>query len=399
MTWGLTPDGFVAKTLEEIEAGMVERQRANIDPGIDTSEFGLVGQLNGIMASDLAELWELAEAVYGASDPHKATGVSQDALYSLTSSEREPPTASRVLATVVLEAGANIPAGEAIASVAGNRAARFANAVPLVNTWDITRPVDGQLFVALATGPVAANAGTLTQRDTLPTGWVSITNPADAELGRDLESDAAYRIRREIELAAQGGGTVAGIRADLLQLETVTAARVLDNPTDDVSPEGLPPHSFEAVVQSVLGATDEDAIAQSIWGNKPAGIEPHGSIGGTATDPDGVPHEVRFSRPVVRPIDLYVEVMVDGDVYLGDDALRDALANATGTLGSPAYLEVGTDVYAAPFVLVAMAQPGVINAYASLASGTYLGTIAIGPRELAEVDTTRIHVLAIEAAP
>src|SRR4051812_38792691 len=133
MAWGLTPDGFVAKTLEEIEAGMVQKQRDNIDASIDTSQYGLVGQLNGIVASEIAAVWELGEAVNDSQDPDKAAGVSQNGLYALTGTTREDAESSLVVCDSTLQPGTTIPAGDAIASVVGNPSARFANAVPLVN--------------------------------------------------------------------------------------------------------------------------------------------------------------------------------------------------------------------------------------------------------------------------
>ena len=111
MPWGLTPEGFVAKTLEEIEAGMQQKQRDNIDPAIDTSQFGLIGQLNGIMASEIAAVWELAEAVNDSQDPDKAQGTQQDGLYALTGTTRDDAQASLVVCDNTLQPGTTIPIG------------------------------------------------------------------------------------------------------------------------------------------------------------------------------------------------------------------------------------------------------------------------------------------------
>lgn len=400
MAYGLTEDGFVAKTLEDIEASMVEQQRANIDPAIDTSQFGLVGQLNGIMASELAELWELAEAVNDAMDPDKASGASQDALYSLTNSLRQDATPSHVLCSVGLAAGTAIGARTAIASVAGNPLARFTNELPMVNATGSAVTLLGVPFESLETGPVRANAGTLTQRETLLTGWNSITNPEDAELGSAIESDAAYRQRRAEELAAQGGGTVDGIRADLLQLESVTAATVIENVTEATSVDGLPAKSFEAVVRSVLGADDADLIAASIWSNKPAGIRAYGSVSGTTTDSEGFVRVVEFSRPTERAAYVALRITKVTADYVGDAALKEAIVASAETPGSTGYLDVGEDVYAGQYVTVAMQQPGVINAEArvSLTTSDYaLGTpsVVIAQRDIATLDTSRISIVPI----
>jgi uncharacterized phage protein gp47/JayE len=397
--YGLTDAGFVAKTLQDIEASFVAQQRANIDPAIDTSQFGLIGQLNGIVASDLAELWELGEALYDAMDPDQVSGDAQDQLYSLTNSLREPATSSRVVCTVVLAPGTTIAALTAVASVAGNARARFTNTTAMENAGGVEASYEIP-FAALETGPIAANAGTLTQRDTLITGWVSVTNALDAELGTDIESDAAYRARRQDELAAQGGGTVAGIRADLLQLPTVLAVSVLENVTDTVDANGLPGHSFEAVVRSQIGAVDDQAIALSIWSNKPAGIEAYGAIDVVITDTEGVEHTIGFSRPTAVPVYVALRLTVIGSEYLGDDAMKEAIAASAETPGSPGYLDVGDPVYAGRFVTVAMQQPGVLNAESrvSLTSSDYATgepSVAVSLREIGTLDSTRISVVPI----
>lgn len=397
MAWGLTPDGFVAKTLEEVEAGFVQQQRDNIDPGIDTSQFGLIGQLNGIMASEIASLWELAEAVNDSQDPNKAGGASQDALYSLTGTPREDAQPSLVMCSVTLQPGTAIAVGEAIASVVGNPSSRFANAQPMVNATGSAATVS-VLFEATEPGPTVANANTLTNRETLITGWDSVTNPEDAQLGSNIESDAEYRQRREDELFAQGGGTVDGIRGDLLLLETVIAVNVIEN-TDIIPAGGLPPKSFMAIVRSDPGADDEQAIADCIWGNKPAGIQAFGATLVEVVDSEGEPHTIGFSRPAETAVYVALRLTTDAS-YIGHDALKTILIASAETPNTPGYLDVGVDVYAGRFVTVAMAQRGVLNAEArvSFSSADYdtgVPELAIAPTETAVLDTGRISCVDI----
>lgn len=397
--WGLTPDGFVAKTLEEIEASMVAKQRDNIDPNIDTSQYGLIGQLNGIVASEIAAVWELAEAVNDGQDPNKAQGASQDGLYALTGTSRDDAKPSIVVCECTLQGGTVIGVGEAIASVAGDPSARFANAAPMVAEMTDGYVVVLAQFRALEPGPVRANAGTLTVRETLPSGWAAVTNPADAQLGSAIESDAEFRARREDELFAQGGGTVDGIRADLLKLPTVIAANVIENTDTVASPDGLPPKSFCAIVHSDPGADDEQAIADSIWANKPAGIQPFGDVLVPVVDSEGATHMVGFKRPAETPV--YVALrLTTGAGYVGDDAVRAAIIASAETPNTPGYLDVGVDVYAGRFVTVALELRGVLNAEArvSATSGNYdLGvpSLVVASSETAVLDSSRITIVPI----
>ena len=399
MAWGLTSDGFVAKTLEEIEAGMVQKQRDNIDPTIDTSQFGLIGQLNGIMASEIAAVWELAEAVNDAQDPDKARGASQDALYSLTGSVRDGAKPSLVVCECTLQPGTTIATGEAIASVVGNPSARFANAVPLVNATASVAVVSAQ-FEALEPGPILANADTLTVRETLITGWDAVTNPDDAQPGSGVESDAEFRARREDELFAQGGGTVDGIRAELLKLDSVVACNVFENTSDVMSPEGLPPKSFCAVVHSDPGADDAQAIADTIWANKPAGVEAFGDDPPIlVVDSEGATHEIRFKRP--DETGIYVALrLTTGAGYIGDDAVKAAIIASAETPNTEGYLDVGVDVYAGRFVTVAMGLRGVLNAEARVSanSADYDAgepSIVISSFETATLAASRISIVPI----
>jgi hypothetical protein len=396
-TYGLTSDGFVAKTLDDIEASIVARQRADIDPNLDTSQYEVIGQLNGIVADDLAQLWEVAEALHDAMDPDKATGESQDTLYSLTNTLREGAKKSSVVATVTLAPGANISAGAAQASVNGNPAAKFINTVAMVNGGG--SPASFQVvYEAVNAGPVAANAGTLTNIDTPAVGWSAITNALDAELGANIEDDAIYRLRRVDELAAQGGGTVPGLRADLLNMATVRAATVLENFSNDIV-NGLPPKSFEAVVRSVVGASDDAAIGQIIWDNKPLGIEPFGLVLVNVTDEEGYVRPVKFSRPYEMPVYIALRLLTSS-AYGGDAATKAALVSFLEDPGSPNFLEIGADVYAGRIVAALMLLPGVLNADARVSLAAIVSfdlassTVVIGQREIAALDTSRISISA-----
>jgi uncharacterized phage protein gp47/JayE len=393
---GLTTDGFVQKSLQDILDSMVAKQRATIDAGIDTSAYSLIGQLNGIVASEVAELWELGQELYDGLDPDAAVGQQQDSLYSLTGTLRRAATYSTVIATVTLDAGADIAPGDAVASVLGHPTARFANRDRMTNPGPTSGPFSA-VFVATATGPVAANAHQLTVRETSPTGWSSIDNPTDAELGSDVELDSSFRLRRVRELAAQGGGTQPGIRADLLQLPTVRAAQVIEN-TTDATVDGLPPKSFEAIVRSSpADGSDDAAIANSIWGNKAAGMQAFGTVSVTVTDSQGLPHVIQFSRPTERPVYVALRLKTNAD-YIGDDAAKTALVAAAETPDTVGYLELGADVYAGRLIAAAMTLAGVLNADVRLSFAPITDfdsasvSLDIGEREIATLDTSRITI-------
>jgi len=94
---------------------------------------------------------------------------------------------------------------------------------------DFTTPVE---FLAQEFGPIPAPANTMTEILTSIAGWVSVTNPVDGSLGRDVETDSELRIRRRNSILLVGAGTVESIRARILQqVAGVTSAFVYENKT------------------------------------------------------------------------------------------------------------------------------------------------------------------------
>ena len=234
----------------------------------------------------------------------------------------------------------------------------------------------------------------------------SITNPSAADPGENQESDAALRIRRRAELTAQGTGTQESIQADILRVDDVEFCEVLTNRTP-YQQNGLPPHSFEAVV---FGGLD-NAIAQAIWDGMPSGIEVYGATSGTATDDGGNSQTVEFTRPTELQILVEVDLDVDPDLYGGDSEVVAAISNFTnGSLeieqpdGSllTGELTVGADVirsrlYPAIYTVAGILDITDLRLAISPASPT-AANITVGDREIvavsgsAGIDTADITV-------
>jgi uncharacterized phage protein gp47/JayE len=212
-------------------------------------------------------------------------------------------------------------------------------------------------------------------------------NSADAVPGTNLETDEELRVRRESLLRAQGTGTVEAIKSNLLEVDGVTSVSVFENVTDVTDSNGLPPHSFEAIV---LGGTNLD-IANALWANKPAGIETYGSVSQGITDSMGFSHTMNFSRPVDKRIYMSYTLDKTSDYPLdGDDQVKAAAVAAGALLG------VGDDVIALQFKSLALDITGVtdVTAFTIDTVTPPVGTsnITIGNRELATIDSADITV-------
>lgn len=391
MSGGITAEGFELPTVEELLADIGADQLSTIDPALDISPDQPLGQINAIVAKKLAEAWEALQTAYNAFSRAAAEGYLLDNLGLLTGTIRNPATKSRVLCTLNIDATTTIPQGSVI-NVAGQPTVRFELEEEFTST---TGPTTYKLyFSAIDSGPVAANAGTLTVITTPVAGWNSVTNDTDATLGAVEESDADYRLRQIEELAAPGSCTVDAIRAELLQIDGVLAAYVFENTTMVTDGDGVPPKAYECVIwDGETEDADDDVVGQTIWDNKPSGIETYGSIDVTVEDSTGVERTVYFSRGTQVPVYFIYTLDVDVNTYPvdGDDQVKDiAVAKADDVLG------LGSDVIALVFRAEALKVTGVIDVTdfrlgtAPAPSGT--ANISIASREIATLSTANITV-------
>lgn len=440
-SFGVVDTGFNEKLLSDIKAEIEEQQRNDISPGLNQSSTAVLGQLNGIFAAKVAELWEVLLAVYRSIDPDSATGEALDNLCLLTGIVRLAATKSTVTLTATGTPTTVLPAGR-VASVNGNSSARFdtlaSATITALSAWANTHAyvvgdrvtnasrayqcitagtsagsggptttssniTDGSVhwrYLGQGTGAVnvAAEAealgstiglaATLTVIETPVSGWSNVTNFLDVTVGRNEESDAALRLRRAEALQTTGAGAVDAIRGDVLRVSGVTQAFVFENVTDATDGAGLPPHSFETVV---LGGAAND-LAQAIWDSKPAGIKTYGGTSGTAVDASGANQTINFSRPTSINIYHVINVKINAGTFPsdGDAQIKTAL------LAYGSALTVGDDV-------VASAQiPGIFDNVSGVLDVAVLqgtapapatsATIAIGSRELAIFDSARITI-------
>lgn len=388
-SFGVLTTGFRKKTRQEIIDEVVAALHADINPNLNTESTSILGQFVGILADQISQDWNVLEDVYLSQYPDSAADASLDGVGSITGATRLPATTSTVTIVVTgddataLTIGrqARVPNGgifETTAAATISLAAAWAGST-YYNVGDIVRndspeniyvcaiagtsaaaggPTgegtaivdgsatwrfvgDGEGYTTVAaeateTGPTVALAYQLTEIVTAVSGWDGVNNLADATVGTDIETDAAFRVRRENLLTVSGKGTVDTIRAKLLLVAGVTEAFVFENTTDVTDSNGVPPHAIECVV---LGGTDAD-VAQAIFDDKPAGIATHGGdISEVIVDSQGTSHTILASR--ADPVEMFIAITVvtDGNYPADGDTQVAAQLKALGdTLG------IGDDV-------------------------------------------------------
>lgn len=246
---------------------------------------------------------------------------------------------------------------------------------------------------------VEVTGGSANAQLLFPDGEV-IGSSGDATLGRNLETDAELRLRREELLRISGAATLEAIRSAVRAVSEVLQAFVFENATNVTDAFGRPPKSFEVVVQ---GGADQ-GIGQAIFDTKPIGIEtfkepgPNG-VTVQVTDSQGTIHDINFSRPTETRMYVDVTVSADaaefgaGDQAAGEQAVKEAI-EAVGDA-----LQIGEDVIINKFLCAPFGVNGVLDVTAIAIEDTTPPTntanITIADREIATFSDADISVTVV----
>lgn len=437
---GVTNAGFVGRTAAEIRVDIEADWREVFGVNVDVAADSPDGQLIAIMTDQLAELWELGQAVYSAQDPDKAGGQAQDAVCAITGTQRRSASKAEVTLTMSGTPGTALPTGQqaSIEETGARFETLFDTEITLCNSWIAATPYvlndrvtnasrtytcitagtsagsggptttsaditdntahwrycgegTGQADVgatALETGATSGISGSILVIETPVSGWQSVINLEDAEPGSAVESDDVLRARREGELAAAGAGTIPAITADVLNLTGVTSCLTFKNDGPTTDGDGRPPHSVEVVVEG----GDDDEIAASIFRNVSCGIRPYGTTVVVVTDENGQNWDVGFSRP--DEIEMYVTLEVTYNTLLfpvdGDDQLKAAV------IADEDFYKIGYDVVSRRVGSRCFPISGVLDVVAKIGvapSPSATTTVTIGVRERARFDTSRVSTV------
>lgn len=312
--YGVVSTGFNTKTQAEIVADLQAGYRGTFGAGVNLeASESTFGSEIGIISERFAELWQVAQGVYNAAFPDGAENVSLVNIGAITGSAKLPATKTKVdvtcyppLADVGTAGATVIPINTELAVAGVGTKFRNPVAVPLSSGGFILASAVGE-WVAVDAGTAVAPAGSVTVINTPVVGLDHVTNLLDHKIkGTDLETDAAFRLRRETSLRGLGNNSAIAIRAKVLAALNVTDCFVFENLTDATDAYGLPPHSFEAVVSGGLDAT----VAKTIYDNRPATGRSYGSTASMVIDAQGFNQIQNWSRPVDKNIYVTINVKV-----------------------------------------------------------------------------------------
>jgi len=381
MAFGLTPNGFNRKRLADIKSELETAYKAIFGDNIDLSPQSVFGQIIGIHSEREADLWEQSELVYNAFYPSTAQGSQLSNLVTLNGIVRQNATKSTVNIICSGTDGTVITRGSIVST--SDTKEQF---VSLEDGTIIGGSVTIQ-FEAVNVGEIEALAGTLTKIDTPIFGWASATNPNDAQLGRNEETDAELRDRRSKSTQALGQNLADSLFGQISDLSNVTSSLVVSNGTDTTDSNGIPPHQFLTVVEG----GDAKEIANTIWLNTPQGIGSYGALTEIIVDSQGFGQPVKYSRPTEK--DIYFSLTITTDSTFPATGGAD-IKSAMVAFGSKNF-GIGDDVLLSNFYTPINDTQGVTSIDLKMgltANPTGTSNLVIGVEEISKYDTTRIEM-------
>lgn len=318
----ILPEGLQSTTRDgfrvSFEARLKEAwgQDVGFDPQTPQGQQSRV--LSGILAEQEAALVGLFNGLFLGT----ATGAFLDNWGAAFGVRRLPPTFSIVTAQIRGTPNSTFPAGSVAQTDSG---ARFSNFAPIrLDGGGFGR---GQ-FVSEEIGAIHVSAGTLTTKVSVVPGWYSIISLDDAEIGRNVETDSAFRARISGLIGHAQVGTLEALEAGLRVLDGVTHVRVLANPTaaqTTIHRMILPASALMVIIRG----GEDDAIAEALERVLPLGQITAGS---TNIARAGVIYSVQrvTDRRVKIALDLSINEAFPPD---GNERIRANLTQYFGGLG------------------------------------------------------------------
>ena len=245
---------------------------------------------------------------------------------------------------------------------AGKNDVLFIYAADVITKHQISITSDNMELVSLAvngiydctvTGATYAGANTLTQIVNSIDGLDESTNYTTGVRGSDVETDDEFRVSIKTRQNNSASSDTA-IENAVRKLSGVSYVRVYSNRTMETI-LGRPPKSFETVVD---GGNDDD-IANAIYSNMPAGIQPYGTTVVGVTDPKGYTWDIGFTRPTNAYLWVYVKYRRNTEETISSSVVND-IKNAIVSWCNE-NLEIGTDIIFQKFYMILYQLGGFSN--------------------------------------
>lgn len=286
------------------------------------------GQVLGIFTQEKIDLLETAKSVYDSFNPDRAVGRQQDERYVINNIERGGGTFTTLNIDVTVDRTVTLQGldenfnriNAAGYTVQDNSGTQFI----LIDTVTITAGTHSLPFRAKDVGEVQAVIGTIQTQTTVVLGVTGINNPsAPINIGRNTETDAQFRVRRQRSVALNSSGYINGLDGLILSLDGVTDARLYENYTNVTDVNGIPPHCIWVIVE---GGSNAD-IGNAIYSRKTPGTNMKGDVEFPIITPSSSIFTAKFDRPESENLYIQFEIKRTNPTHVFSlDAIKDFIA-------------------------------------------------------------------------
>lgn len=198
-----------------------------------------------------------------------------------------------------------------------NTATRFYANVALGTKWSLI-PV-----TATVTGVNTVYVGEITgMTPTPPAGYLSVGNFTEFYAGREVETDAEYRVRFNDTVDEANAATRPAIYKAISDLDGVQRVRIYDNPTKNDT-AAAPAFTFNTVI---LGG-EVQAIAETLYAKKPINTLTSGTVSYTITIEDGSTENIHYTPAEQTEYSVRVTYRTVNDQALTDEEIATIKAN------------------------------------------------------------------------
>ncbi|QHQ16237.1 phage baseplate protein [Pectobacterium parmentieri] len=313
----ITKDGVSGRTLNSYLA--VTRQRyLDVDDGWNINPESPDGLVIAAWCETLANLDEAVISAYHSADPNSAIGQQLDRIAAFAGIKRRDSTFSTVTVTFTGTPLVEIPAGTLVRNRITGTLWATDSTVETSSGGTATANV-----TCTTAGSQAGNSNNLSIIATPIGGITAVTNANPASLGRDEESDNAFRVRRNESVAFPGNNQLDNIYAALVNLEGMKQVRIYENTESAPDENGVEGHSLAIVID---GGEAADIVATIAKRKNPGcGLNRYNNsipnkISTDTVTPGGNPFNATFFRPEFIPI--FVRVSISSDQRFDDDEIK-----------------------------------------------------------------------------
>ncbi len=319
----VNPAGITTPSMADILRSLQESFKSIYGADVYIDPDSQDGQWMALLAQGFYDANLAIIAAYNSFSPATAVGEALSTNVKINGISRRVPTRSTATVLIVGQVGTVITEG-IVEDVLGQRWTLPAS---------VTIPPAAEILVtatAVNDGAIDATPNTITKINTPTLGWQTVTNPASAVRGQPVETDAELRIKQALSVTNPAVSVLESIQAALLNLETVTRARVYENDTGATDSNGLTEHSISAVVEGGVALE----IAQVIRRKKTPGCGTYGTTSIPITDALGDTTNINFFLIAYADVKLEIEIEPsEGYVTSTADAIKQAIVDYINELG------------------------------------------------------------------